>query len=85
VRNEEEYIRNAARAMQAQDFDGSLEFLFIDGRSEDQTVAILEQLAADDPRVRILDNPARITPVALNIGLRAARGEVIARMDAHTR
>jgi succinoglycan biosynthesis protein ExoA len=85
VRNEEEYIREAARAMQAQDFDGSVEFLFIDGRSEDQTVAILEELAADDPRVRILDNPARITPVALNIGLRAARGEVIARMDAHTR
>src|SRR5215218_9272862 len=70
--------------MQAQRFDGAAEFLFIDGRSEDQTVAILEELAADDPRIRVLDNPARITPVALNIGLRAARGDVVARMDAHT-
>jgi succinoglycan biosynthesis protein ExoA len=84
VLNEETYIREAARAMQAQRFDGSAEFLFIDGRSEDRTVEILEELAADDPRIRILDNPDRITPVALNIGLRAARGEVIARMDAHT-
>jgi succinoglycan biosynthesis protein ExoA len=70
--------------MQAQRFSGGVEFLFIDGRSEDRTVDILEELAEDDPRVRILDNPARITPVALNIGLRAAKGEVIARMDAHT-
>jgi succinoglycan biosynthesis protein ExoA len=70
--------------MQAQRLDGNVEFVFIDGRSEDRTVEILEELAADDSRIRILDNPARITPVALNIGLRAARGDVIARMDAHT-
>ena len=70
--------------MQAQRFDGEVEFLFVDGRSEDRTVEILEKLAAEDPRIRILDNPARITPVGLNVGLRAARGEVIARMDAHT-
>jgi hypothetical protein len=33
--------------------------------------------------VRVLDNPRRIVPTALNIGIRAATGEVIARMDAH--
>jgi glycosyltransferase involved in cell wall biosynthesis len=41
-------------------------------------------MAAEDPRIRILDNPARRTPNGLNVGLRAARGEFIARMDAHT-
>ncbi len=65
-------------------FDGRVEFIFIDGRSEDATVDILRELAATDPRVRILENPRRSTPVALNIGLRAARGEFVARMDAHT-
>src|SRR5205807_2595104 len=30
-----------------------------------------------------LDNPRRIAPCALNIGIQAARGEVILRMDAH--
>src|SRR4051794_15926481 len=70
--------------MRSQRFDGEVEFLFIDGGSSDRTRPILEQLAAEDPRVRVLDNPRRITPVALNVGLAAARGEVVARMDAHT-
>jgi succinoglycan biosynthesis protein ExoA len=85
VLNEEAYIEDAARAMQAQRFDGTIELIFIDGHSSDRTVEILEGLAAEDRRIRILQNPERITPVALNIGLRAARGEVVARMDAHTR
>jgi succinoglycan biosynthesis protein ExoA len=84
VLDEEKHIREAADTMRAQRFDGQVEFLFIDGGSRDRTREILEQLAAEDPRVRVLDNPRRITPVALNIGLAAARGEVIARMDAHT-
>jgi succinoglycan biosynthesis protein ExoA len=84
VLNEEHHLRAAALAMLAQEFDGTLEFLFIEGGSEDATPAILAELAAHDPRVRVLANPARRTPQALNIGLRAARGEFIARMDAHT-
>jgi glycosyltransferase involved in cell wall biosynthesis len=84
VLNEEAHLRDAARAMLAQQLDGDAEFLFVDGRSEDATLEILRELAAEDPRVRILENPRRSTPVALNIGLAAARGEFIARMDAHT-
>ena len=84
VLNEEAAIREAAAAMQAQHLDGGLELIFIDGRSEDATVTILSELAGSDPRIKILENPRRITPVGLNIGLAAARGKVIARMDAHT-
>jgi succinoglycan biosynthesis protein ExoA len=84
VRDEEEDIRAAAAAMLAQQLDGTFEVLFIDGRSEDRTREILEEIAAGDPRVRVLDNPRKVTPTALNIGLRAARGDVIVRMDAHT-
>ncbi|MGZ4167353.1 MAG: glycosyltransferase family 2 protein [Solirubrobacteraceae bacterium] len=84
VLNEEAHLRLAADAMLAQDFPGRAEFLFIDGGSEDGSVSILHELAASDDRVRILANPARRTPQALNIGLRAARGTFIARMDAHT-
>lgn len=83
VRNEAAGIREAVAAMQAQRFPGRLEFLFVDGRSEDATREILEELAHDDDRIRLLDNPGwEVTP-ALNIGLRAARGRYIARMDAH--
>ena len=84
VLNEARHIRAAADAMRAQDFTGGVEFIFIDGGSEDRTPQLLRELAAEDPRVRLLDNPQRSTPIALNIGLRAARGEFIARMDAHT-
>jgi succinoglycan biosynthesis protein ExoA len=83
VYNEELHLRDAAAAMLAQELDGAAEFLFIDGGSQDSSPAILLELAASDPRVRVLDNPARRTPHALNLGLRAARGEFIARMDAH--
>ena len=67
-----------------QRFDGNVEFIFIDGHSRDATPEILRELAAADDRVRLLENPAGSTPIALNIGLRAARGEFVARMDAHT-
>jgi succinoglycan biosynthesis protein ExoA len=84
VRDEAAVLREVARDMLAQRFDGTIEFLFVDGRSHDGTLAILRELEATDPRVRVLDNPAKRTPQALNLALRHARGGVIARMDAHT-
>jgi succinoglycan biosynthesis protein ExoA len=83
VLNEEAGLRKVVAAMRAQEFDGEVEFLFIDGGSEDRSVRILTEIAAEDPRVKILSNPARRTPQALNVGFRAARGEFVARMDAH--
>ena len=84
VFNEAGSIRETVAAMQAQRFEGDLEFIFLDGRSEDDTRTILEDLARDDPRLKVLSNPARWIPQALNVGLRHARGAFIARMDAHT-
>lgn len=84
VLNEERDIREAVAGMLAQRFDGTVEFLFMDGRSDDHTREILERLAEEDGRIRVLDNPARRTPQGLNVGLEAARGEFVARMDAHT-
>src|SRR5262249_41865202 len=34
--------------------------------------------------VRIIDNPAQVTPTGLNAAIRAARGQIIVRLDAHT-
>jgi succinoglycan biosynthesis protein ExoA len=83
VRNEAADIHDAVAAMRAQEFPGRLEFLLIEGRSEDGTREILSELARQDDRIRILDNPERGIPQALNIGLREARGRFVARMDAH--
>ena len=84
VLNEERHISDSVAAMQAQRFDGALEFLFMDGRSEDRTKAILEELAASDRRIRVFDNPGRSSTAGLNVGLRNARGDHVVRMDAHT-
>ena len=83
VLNEEAHIREAVDAMRAQEFDGEIEFLFMDGGSTDGTRALLEELAAADPRIRVFDNPGRTTPHGLNVGLAAARGDFVVRMDAH--
>ncbi|MHB8235173.1 MAG: glycosyltransferase [Solirubrobacteraceae bacterium] len=84
VFNEERHIRETVAAMQAQRFDGTVEFLFADGRSQDGTREILHELALADPRIRVIDNPLRRTASGLNACLREARGEYVARMDAHT-
>ncbi len=84
VLNEEQHIRETVAAMQAQRFDGTIELLFADGRSEDRTREVLFELAREDPRIRVLDNPRRRTASALNVCLASARGEYVARMDAHT-
>jgi succinoglycan biosynthesis protein ExoA len=84
VLNEEPHLRAAADAMRAQDFPGRIELLIVDGRSSDRTPAIARELAAEDDRFVVLDNPAGQTAAGLNVALRHARGEFVARMDAHT-
>jgi len=84
VLNEASHIRETVAAMRAQRFAGTVELLLIDGQSVDGTRAILEELAREDARIRVLDNPQRTIPHALNLGLAAARGTFIARMDAHS-
>ena len=84
VLNEEAHIRETVATMREQRFDGEIEFLFIDGHSTDRTRAILEELAVEDPRIRVLDNPHVTTAYALNIGLAASRGRYVARMDGHS-
>jgi succinoglycan biosynthesis protein ExoA len=85
VLNEAAHLRETVAAMQAQELDGlTVELLFVDGASGDDTKRILEQLAREDPRIRVFDNPARTTGIALNIALANARGRFLARMDAHS-
>lgn len=84
-RNEQDYIEAAIKSMLAQDdVDGGFEIVVADGMSNDATHRLLDTLVARDPRLRVIDNPGRIVSSGLNAAIRAARGEVIVRMDAHT-
>ena len=84
VRNEEPYIARALDAVCLQSYPRErLEILVIDGDSLDLTRRIVEGLAVRDPRIRLLDNPERQVTTALNLGLRAAGGSVVVRVDGH--
>lgn len=78
ARNEAAHIEACVRSVLGQSVAGGLELLVVDGRSDDATPALARTAGA-----RVLDNPARTIPAALNVGLAAARGEVVLRFDAH--
>ncbi len=83
--NEERFIGAALDNLAAQYNPEWYEIIVIDGNSEDGTRDVIRQFIDRHPNISvlILDNPARNIPTALNIGVKAAKGEVIARMDAH--
>lgn len=85
VFNEEKYIRDCIESLLQQDFSWSeSEILLVDGASTDQTRQIITEYSEKYRFVRLLNNPLKITPVSLNIGIRAAKNDIVFRIDAHT-
>ena len=86
VRNEAISIEACLERLVAQDYPNEcIEILVVDGCSEDATRTIVERFRARHPGValRLLENHQRTVSPAMNVGIRAARGEVIVRMDGH--
>jgi len=84
-RNEQGYIQACLESALKQDLpEGSFEILVADGMSTDGTRDYLQEMAKQHSQIRFLDNPGRIVSTGLNNAIRAARGEIIVRMDAHT-
>jgi cellulose synthase/poly-beta-1,6-N-acetylglucosamine synthase-like glycosyltransferase len=81
VRNEATRLDACLRAINAQDYDGDIEILVVDGRSDDGTLALAEAT----PGVVVLDNPEQRRPVGRNIALQRASGEIFVVVDARTR
>jgi glycosyltransferase involved in cell wall biosynthesis len=82
--NEQQYMARCLESLLAQDYPIELmEILICDGRSTDRTRDIVAEFTARHPQVKLLDNPRKITPCALNTGIRASRGDAVVRIDAH--
>lgn len=84
VYNEAAYIDDAIASVLAQRYEGEQELVLALGPSTDGTSERVEAIAARDDRVRIVHNPEMAIPIGLNRAIRAARHDVIVRVDAHT-
>jgi len=83
--NEMEAIERCIRSILQQDYpQDKLEIVVVDGMSTDGSREKVMELARQHPSIRLYDNPAQRTPVALNIGARNATGEVVIILGAHT-
>ena len=83
-RNELGYIDKCLDSLIASDYPlDRMEVLVADGRSEDGTREVVESYAARYPWIRLLDNPKRILASAWNVGILAARGEIVVALNAH--
>lgn len=84
IYNEERYIGSCIESILSQDYSkDDLEVLFVDGMSTDRTREIVGEYAQMYPFIRLIDNPRKIVPCALNIGICASAGDIIIRLDAH--
>lgn len=80
---EARYIESCLQCMLDQDYSKIVEILCVDGGSSDGSKEIVTRLQHSDARIKLLENPHRVQAAALNIGIGAANGDIIARIDAH--
>ena len=84
IYNEEKYIAKCIDSILEQDYSkDDLEVIFVDGMSKDRTREIVAEYTEKYPFIRLIDNPDRIVPPAMNKGIMASKGDVIMRLDAH--
>ena len=85
VYNEEKYIEKCIDSLLLQDYPiEQMEWIFVDGCSKDKTVELMEGYREKYPAlIKILTNPHKIVPYAMNIGISASCGKYIVRLDAH--
>lgn len=83
-RNEAGYIERCLLSLVAADRTGmEVEVRVCDGLSDDGTVAMIDRIAAQHPWIQRVDNPARTTPQAMNLGLRPEGYDVGIILGAH--
>jgi glycosyltransferase involved in cell wall biosynthesis len=84
-RNEEKFIGKCLDSIIGQDYPkDKIEVLVIDGMSSDNTRGVVEGYTRDHPFVQLLENPKKLTPFAMNIGMKGSKGDVIILVNAHS-
>jgi glycosyltransferase involved in cell wall biosynthesis len=86
IRNEERYIDKCIKSILNQDyFLENMEVIFVDGQSEDKTKQIVnEYVRKHNGIIKLVNNPDKTVPYAMNIGIKNSTGNYIIRLDAHS-
>lgn len=82
VLNEEHHLADAVDSVLRQNFEGEL--LIALGPSTDGTNQVAADLAKNDSRIRLVQNPRGLTTVGMNLCIKEAKHDVIVRIDAHS-
>ena len=83
--NEEKFIGECLQSIVDQSYPPELiELIVIDGNSTDKSVSIVQKYSKSLSKITQLINPQKITPISLNIGVKAAVGEIIVILGAHS-
>ena len=85
VRDAERNLVESVTHVLSQAYPGELEVVLAVGPSKDKTEQIAKDLAAGDPRIRVVANPSGQIPSALNAAVRASQYPVIVRVDVRSR
>jgi succinoglycan biosynthesis protein ExoA len=84
VRNEAAFIRATLGQLLAQDYaPDRFEVIVADGRSDDNTAAVVGELMERHANLRLVDNPRRLSSSGRNAAIRVARGDLIVVVDGH--
>lgn len=85
TRNEEKFVEKCLRSFLDSDYPGELiEIIVVDGKSDDRTEEIVGKISSSDNRVQLIKNEKKITPVAMNLGIKASKGEYVFFSGAHS-
>ncbi|MGH2619955.1 MAG: glycosyltransferase, partial [Anaerolineales bacterium] len=85
--NEARTIGQLLQAIHGQSYPISqMEVVIADGGSTDGTVAAIRRFSEEHPelKIRVVDNPKRVIPAALNTAIDHSTGDVIVRLAAHS-
>ena len=84
--NEEEHVESLAGDLGAQDYGGDIEVFVADGGSTDRSRELLTRAARREGLdLTIVENPRRIVSTGLNACIERCSGELIVRVDCHSR
>jgi glycosyltransferase involved in cell wall biosynthesis len=84
VLNELAYLERAVRTVLEQDVPGPMELILALGPSSDGTTELARRLAAEDPRIVLVDNPDADIPTGLNLAIARSTLPTVVRVDAHS-